>query len=124
LSGPQLAECGDGTLLVEIDHIHDQVVRVNDLDRQVQVGRREVRHVKRDNRGPCVAMAVTTTWPIRGTHGFKSVGLGHLGIDLSVWKYRVHGGNAVHAFPHLSTWAHSSGEIAGPFRVCAVTTSD
>jgi integrase/recombinase XerD len=36
-------------------------------------------------------MAVTTTWPIRGTHGFKGVGLGHLGIDLSVWKYRVHG---------------------------------
>jgi hypothetical protein len=36
-------------------------------------------------------MAVTTTWPIRGTHGFKGVGLGHLGIHLSVWKYRVHG---------------------------------
>ncbi len=76
MSGPQLAECGDGTLLVEIDHIHDEVVRVNDLDRQVQVGRREVSYFKRDNRGPCVAMAVTTTWPIRGTHGFKSVGLG------------------------------------------------
>jgi hypothetical protein len=34
LSGPQLAECGDGMLLVEIDHIHDEVVLVNDPDRQ------------------------------------------------------------------------------------------
>ena len=93
MSGPQLAECGDGTLLVEIDHIHDEVVRLNDTDQEVllQVGRREVSYVERNNRGPCVAMAVTTTWPIRGTHGFKSVGLGHLGIDISVWKYRVHG---------------------------------
>jgi hypothetical protein len=56
-----------------------------------KMGRREVSYIKRDNRGPCVATAVTTTWPIRGTHRFKIGGLGHLGIDLSVWKYRVHG---------------------------------
>jgi hypothetical protein len=45
LSGPQLAECGDGTLLVDIDHIHDEVVCANDPDRQVQVCRREVSYV-------------------------------------------------------------------------------
>ena len=54
MSGPQLVECGDGLLLVEIDHIHDEVVLVNDPDRQVllQVGHREVSYVERDNRGP------------------------------------------------------------------------
>ena len=34
--GPQLAECG-GTFLTEIAHIHDEVVRANDLYWQVGI---------------------------------------------------------------------------------------
>jgi hypothetical protein len=40
-----------------------------------------------------------------GLTGFNGVGLGHLGIDLSVWKYGVDGsGNAVHAFCIYRRW--------------------
>jgi hypothetical protein len=95
------------------------------IDRQVQVGRCEISYVRGDNRGPRVAMAVTTTGPIRGTHGFMSVGLGHLGIDLGVWKYRVPGAAMRSTRFCIYRRGLNRAEIAGSTsRVCAVTTSD
>jgi hypothetical protein len=127
LSGPQLAECGGGTLLVEIDHIHDEVVRLNDPDRQalLQVGRREVSYVERDNRGPCVAMAVTTTGRSVGLMGSRvsgsatSVSTSASGKTASVGRRcgpRVSASIDVGSFE-----LRDCGSIS---RVCAVTTSD
>ena len=93
LSGTQFPESSDRTLLVEIDEIHNEIIRMDHFDFQLllQMGSCKVGHVECDNRVCVRRNGCHDDVSILGIHGFEDLRFGQFSLDLGVRKCRVHG---------------------------------